>query len=201
MTISARENCGRLYKSERVVVIDRCNDQLAPGFACSHSRTFLVSKRESRSWRCRMQEQHIIGIDHGGVGRFAMRLPDRPAVKILERLRAKRHVPKTSQPDKSVWIIHVPELTDDLHPERFLRFDKFPVEQIDQHIPLSRMQRVLPQLHKRAASLPWLRVRIFHAGSLRRERNCRYQEFQRAQSNKRQLRSRQIVVHSSKLSP
>src|SRR6476661_1025062 len=112
-----------------------------------------------------MQKQHIIGIDHGGVSRFAMCLPDRAAVKILERLRARRHVSKTSQPDKSVWIIQVPELTDDLHPERFLRFDKFPVEQIDQHIPLSRMQSVLPQLNDRAASLWRLRVRIFHAGT------------------------------------
>ena len=65
--------------------------------------------------------------------------------------------------------------------KRFLRFDKFPVEQIDQHIPLPRMQRVLPQLNNQATSLRWLRVRLFHAGSLRRERNRRHQEFQRAQ--------------------
>src|SRR2546427_5569070 len=94
-----------------------------------------------------------MGIDLGGVGGRATRLPSRPAVKILERLRARRHVPKTSQPDKSVWIIQVPELTDDLHPERFLRLDKFPVEQIDQHIPLPRVQRILPQLNDRATSL------------------------------------------------
>src|SRR5207302_3008269 len=111
----------------------------------------------------RTQEQHIIGIDHGGVGRFAMCLPDRAVVKILERLRARRHVTKISQPDKSVWIIQVPELTDDLHPERFLRFDKFPVEQIDQHIPLPWMQRVLPQLNNWTASLRLLGVRSFHA--------------------------------------
>jgi hypothetical protein len=110
-----------------------------------------------------------------------MRLPNRPAVKILERLRTRRHVPKTSQPDKSAYIIQVPELTDDLHSERFLRFDKFPVEQIDQHIPLPQMQRVLPQLNDRAASLNRLRVRIFHPETLRRERNRRHQEFQRAQ--------------------
>src|SRR5438132_13543422 len=116
-----------------------------------------------------MQEQHIIGIDHGGIGRLAMSLPDRSAVKVLERLRARRHVTKTSQPDKSVWIIQVPELTDDLHPKCFLRFDKFPVEQIDQHIPLPRMQRVLPQLNDRAASLWQLRVRIFHPETLRCE--------------------------------
>jgi hypothetical protein len=72
-------------------------------------------------------------------------------------------------------------LSDDLHPERFLRFDKFPVEKIDQHIPLSRMQRVLPQLNERAASLRQLRVQIFHGQNLRRERNRRHQEFQRPQ--------------------
>src|SRR5437899_7013422 len=98
-----------------------------------------------------------------------MCLPDRPAVKVLERLRARRHVSKTSQPDKSVWIIQVPELPDDLHPERFLRFDKFPVEQIDQHIPLPRMQGVLPQLNDRAVSFRRLRVRLFRAETLRRE--------------------------------
>src|SRR5438874_11874089 len=98
-----------------------------------------------------------------------MRLPNRPAVKILERLRAGRHVTKTSQPDKSVWIIQVPELTDDLHPERFLRLDKFPVEQVDQHIPLPWMQRVLPQLNNRTASLWRLLVWIFHPETFRRE--------------------------------
>ena len=57
----------------------------------------------------------------------------------------------------------------ELHPERFLRFDKFPVEQIDQHIPLPWMQRVLPQFNDRAASFRRLRVRLFHGESLRRE--------------------------------
>ena len=110
-----------------------------------------------------------------------MCLPDRAAVKVLERLRARRHVTKTSQPDKSVWIIQVPELTDDLHPERFLRFDKFPVEQIDQHIPLPWMHRVLPQLNDRAASFCRRRIRLFHWENLRRERSRCHQEFRRAQ--------------------
>src|SRR6267142_6830668 len=142
--------------------MDRRHNQFTTGLNRSHSRTFLISKREARSWRYRTQKQYIIGIDHRGVGRFAMRLPDRPAVKILERLRARRHVSKTSQPDKSVWIVQVPELADDLHPERLLRFDKFPVEKIDQHIPLPRIQRVLPQLNDWAANLRRLRVGIFH---------------------------------------
>jgi hypothetical protein len=73
---------------------------------------------------------------------------------------------KTSEPDESVSVINIPELTDDLHPERFLRFDKFPVEEIDQHIPLSRMKRVLPQLNNRATSLLWLCPGNFHSDTL-----------------------------------
>ena len=75
---------------------------------------------------------------------------------------------KTSEPDKSVSIINIPELTDDLHPKRFLRLDKFPVEEIDQQMPLSRMKRVLPKLNNRAASLFWLCLRNFHSDNLLR---------------------------------
>ena len=63
-------------------------------------------------------------------------------------------------------MIKIPELTDDLHPERFLRFNKFPVEEIDQHIPLSRMKRVLSELNNRAASLLWLCFRNFQSETL-----------------------------------
>jgi hypothetical protein len=69
---------------------------------------------------------------------------------------------KTSQPDKSIPISQIAELADDFHPERFLRFDKFPVEQIDQQMPHSRMKRVLPQLNDRAANLFWLCVGDYH---------------------------------------
>ena len=80
-----------------------------------------------------------------------------------------------------MWIIEIAELTDDLHSERFLRFDKFPIEQIDQDIALSRMERVLAQLNDRAASLRRLRVLIFHPESLRCECSRRHQEFERAE--------------------
>jgi hypothetical protein len=66
-------------------------------------------------------------------------------------LRAGSHVAKTSEPDKPVWIILIPELADDLHPVRFLRFYKLTLEEIDQDITLSGMKGVLPQLDDRAA--------------------------------------------------
>ena len=62
---------------------------------------------------------------------------------------------KTSEPDKSIPAINIPELADDFHPERFLRFDKFPVKEIDQHMPHSRMKRILPELDNWAARLFW----------------------------------------------
>ena len=76
-----------------------------------------------------MQEQDIVGINHGGVRGVAVRLPNRPAVKLLQRSRTRTHVVKTSEPDESIPAINVPELADDLHPERFLRLDEFPVEE------------------------------------------------------------------------
>lgn len=75
-------------------------------------------------------------------------------------------------PDESVSIINIPELPDDLHPERFLRFDKFPVEEIDQHVPLSRMKRVLPQLNNRAASFFWKR-RFGHSANFSSINPCK----------------------------
>src|SRR5262249_16948902 len=137
--------------NRRIKIIDRCHDQIFSNLVRSNSGTFPVRKRKSRARRCWMQEQHIVGIDHGRVGDFSMRFPNRTAVEIRQCLRARRHVAKASEPDKTVWIVLVPELTDDLHPERFLRLDKFTIEQIDQDITLSRMKRVLPQLDDRAA--------------------------------------------------
>jgi hypothetical protein len=98
-----------------------------------------------------MQEEHVVGIDHRGVGDLSVCFPDWTAVEIRQRLRARRHVAKASEPDKPVWIVLIPELTNDLHSERFLGLDKFTIEKIDQNVTLSRMKRVLPQLNDRAA--------------------------------------------------
>jgi hypothetical protein len=40
-------------------------------------------------------------------------------------------------------------LTDDVYSERLLRFDEFPVKEINQNITFPRVQRVLPQLNDR----------------------------------------------------
>jgi hypothetical protein len=40
-----------------------------------------------------------------------------------------------------------PELSHHAHPYGFLGLDELTVEQLDQHVALVRMQRVLPQFH------------------------------------------------------
>src|SRR5437762_1904310 len=64
----------------------------------------LIAKQAAQVGRDRRQTHTTTGVEQGGVDRFAQPLPSRPAEKLLERLRARRHVQKTSQPDKSVWI-------------------------------------------------------------------------------------------------
>jgi len=48
-------------------------------------------------------------------------------------------------------------LTDDPYPDGFLAFDECAIEKIDQDVPLSRIERVLPELDDRAARLRRLR--------------------------------------------
>jgi hypothetical protein len=69
-----------------------------------------------------------------------MRLPDRPAVEVREPSRAGRHVRKSPEPDESVCVVEVSELTDDAHAERLLAFDEFPLEEVDQDLSGSGME-------------------------------------------------------------
>jgi hypothetical protein len=80
-----------------------------------------------------------------------VRLPHRAAVERLERLAARLHVEEASEPDEPVRAIEVPELPEQLHADRLLRFDQGPVEELDQHLPLARVQRVLAKLDHWAA--------------------------------------------------
>jgi hypothetical protein len=52
-------------------------------------------------------------------------------------------------PDEPVRIVEVAELADHLHPDRLLRLHELAVEQVDQDIALSGMQRVLTKLDDR----------------------------------------------------
>jgi hypothetical protein len=47
------------------------------------------------------------------------------------------HVSKAPQPQKAVWVVQHAELPDYGHPSRFLRLDKFSIEELNQHVSLS----------------------------------------------------------------
>jgi hypothetical protein len=42
-----------------------------------------------------------------------------------------------------------------MHPEDFLAFDEFSIEELNQDVAFFWVQRVLPKFHYRTASAPW----------------------------------------------
>ncbi len=96
-----------------------------------------------------LQQQDVVGVGHRRVRLVAVRLPDRPAVEALQRLGAARHVVEAAEPDEPVGVVQVAELPQDGHAHCLLGLDELPVEQLDQYVPLSWAQCVLPQFDDR----------------------------------------------------
>jgi hypothetical protein len=67
---------------------------------------------------------------------------------------------KPPQPNEAVRIADVSELTDDPHPCGFLGLHELPIEKLDESVPRSGIERVLPQIDDRAARLSELCERI-----------------------------------------
>ncbi|WP_347600804.1 hypothetical protein [Acrocarpospora sp. B8E8] len=80
-----------------------------------------------------------------------MRPPDRSGVEATQRLCPARHVVESAQPDEAVGVVQVPELPQDRHTDGLLGFDELAVEQVDKHVALTGVQRVLPQFNDRAS--------------------------------------------------
>src|SRR5262245_24706477 len=76
-----------------------------------------------------------------------------PHVELRQTGLARRHVREPSQPDETVRVTQIPELADDPHAGGFLGFDEFAIEQLDERITRSRVERVLPQVDDRTAEL------------------------------------------------
>jgi protein-S-isoprenylcysteine O-methyltransferase Ste14 len=111
--------------------------------------------------RRRPQQQHVVGVHQGGVGRVAVPLPHRPAVEGRQGSATRLHVGEAPQPDEAVGIVEIAEAGRDGHSERLLRLEELALEQVDEHVALPPVQRVLPQLEDGAAG--GRRVRKGHA--------------------------------------
>ena len=128
-----------------------------------HNQSFRTLRRPNRSAIVRVdakpaarmngpQEQHVRCVDHRRIRRRAVRRPYRPAIERAQRLISCVHVGESAQPHKAIRIIQVAKLADDAHAQRFLAFDELPVEKCDQRVALSRVERVLAELHHRTAA-------------------------------------------------
>jgi hypothetical protein len=96
--------------------------------------------------RARAQQQDVVAVHHRRVRGRSIPLPDRTAVERLQRCRPQRHVCERTNPHEAIRTIEIAKLAEDRHPCRLLPFDEFPLEKLDQHVPLSRVQRVLAKL-------------------------------------------------------
>ena len=105
----------------------------------------VVGQRASGTGPRGAQQQYVVGVKHGGIGRIAVRCPHGPAVEGFECVVACLHVGKAAQPDKQVGLVQVAKLAQHAHAVGLLRFDKFAVKQVDEHVALLRVQGVLAQ--------------------------------------------------------
>ena len=101
---------------------------------------------ESRRRDHRAQQQHIIDVDHRGVGGSGVRLPDRPTVERLEGLTTTLHVCEAPHPHEALRAIQITELSKHFHTDGLLRLDELAVEEFDQHVPLTVPEGVLAKL-------------------------------------------------------
>ena len=97
----------------------------------------------------RTQQQHIIGIDHRGIGGVAMRFPHWSIVERFERRLAQLHVWKAAKPHEAIGIVEIAELPDHAQAVGLLIFEKLALEERDQRVTLARNQRVLAQFQDR----------------------------------------------------
>ncbi len=102
--------------------------------------------------------------DAGSAGRKSSTLSE----STIAAFAASRCVFQTgppSEPDKSVRIVDVSELTYHSHPNRLLGLDELSIKEVDKSVTLSWVEGVLPEFYNRAAILfrtlaGWFRHRV-----------------------------------------
>src|SRR5262245_31685798 len=108
---------------------------------------------ESRVRARAPKKQHVVRVDHGGVGRLAMLFPNRPTIKFFELTCARDHIGKPPQPDEAIRIIEIAKLSDHGHAGRFLSFDEVPFKERNQHFASAGHESVLPKFDYGTAGL------------------------------------------------
>ena len=99
------------------------------------------------------QQQHVIRVDHRRSRCGAVLLPHRATVETVQRRVPDRHVGEPTDPHEPVRVVEIAELADDVHADCLLGLDELAVEQLDQVVAPGGVQRVLPELDHRAATV------------------------------------------------
>src|SRR5215469_661036 len=123
-----------------------CSHHKPPRRSACTKRRAGSAFRKSRTSPRGLQEQHIVGIDHGLVRSVAVRFPDLAAIERRKGPRTGFHVGKPAQPDETVRTIGIPEGAGQAHAQHLLAFDEFALEQPYKIVAPSRLECVLAQL-------------------------------------------------------
>ena len=94
-----------------------------------------------------------------------MILPDGIRIECAQRGQPRLHVRKPAHPYEAVWVVEIAERAEHMAAKLLLAFDETSFEQLDQHIALARMERVVAQLkHSEVlhAGPPLSRTREMH---------------------------------------
>jgi hypothetical protein len=73
-----------------------------------------------------------------------MASPDWSPVEGVESLTTGGHVAEAAQPDESVWVVEMPELSEHAHADGLLRLDELSVEQLDRRFASIGVDLVAP---------------------------------------------------------
>ena len=148
-SISREKTPDNVVVSGGVQRVDGCDDEASVVAAGATRWTGTRIRQKSRLNVGWAEEQHVVRIDHRGVGGIAVQLPNRSAVKALQRLSAGGHIGKPAQPDETIGVVDIAKLADHADPECFLALDEFPIEEIDENLARARVERVLAELDDR----------------------------------------------------
>ncbi len=100
----------------------------------------------------RLEEQHVVGIQHRVVRVSSVSRPDRTVIERFECLVSALHTREASQPHEAIRVAPIAKLPNQRHARCFLRLDKMALEEVDQDVALAWLQGVLPQFERRATA-------------------------------------------------
>lgn len=140
-------NLARMEHPSGQEVVDADHDDTAI-LICGPVSGSITRKPQRGVNAGRLEEEHVVGIDHRGVRGIPVRPPHGPTVELGQTPPSRHHAGEPPEPGETVGIVEIGELAEYRHPGSFLRFDQLALEEVDEDIALRRVERVAAQLHQ-----------------------------------------------------